>query len=149
MAAIDSYGGKTLASRVHNTFDDHPEVKKEELHHFWLKEAHKPYPLQVTIKTRIFGSLIPRPPPFLPSVCVHNNTQEQKTSEKLGRPGSLHKGPTAKTTHKIICLSTSLCFRTPDLSVMETIRFDRKETHFQVQYVYWPSPPTSTSRPLT
>jgi len=22
-------------------------------------------------------SLIPRPPPFLPSVCVHNNTQEQ------------------------------------------------------------------------
>ena len=27
------------------------------------------------------GSLIPRPPPFLPFVCVHNNTQEWKTSE--------------------------------------------------------------------
>ena len=27
-------------------------------------------------------SLVPRPPPFLPSVCIHINTQEQKTSEK-------------------------------------------------------------------
>ena len=24
-------------------------------------------------------SLVPRPPPFLPSVCVHNNTRERKT----------------------------------------------------------------------
>ena len=27
-------------------------------------------------------SLAPRPPPFLPSVCIHNNTQERKTSGK-------------------------------------------------------------------
>ena len=30
-------------------------------------------------------SLVPRPPPFLPSVCIHNNTRERKTS---GRPVS-------------------------------------------------------------
>ena len=30
-------------------------------------------------------SLIPRPPPFLPFVCSHNNTREQKTSEKRER----------------------------------------------------------------
>ena len=35
-------------------------------------------------------SLVPRPPPFLPSVCVHNNTRERKTGEKRGRPGSIH-----------------------------------------------------------
>ena len=34
-------------------------------------------------------SFIPSPL-FLPSVCVHNNTQEQKTGEKQGRPGSIH-----------------------------------------------------------
>ena len=27
-------------------------------------------------------SLVPRPPPFLPSVCVHNNTRNRKISEK-------------------------------------------------------------------
>ena len=27
-----------------------------------------------------------RPPPFLPSVCVHNNTREQKTGEKIKIP---------------------------------------------------------------
>ena len=35
-------------------------------------------------------SLVPRPPPFLPSVCIHNKTQERKTSEKQGRPGTIH-----------------------------------------------------------
>ena len=35
-------------------------------------------------------SLVPRPPPFLPSICVHNNSREQKTGEKQGRPGSIH-----------------------------------------------------------
>ena len=29
-------------------------------------------------------------PPFVPSVCFHNNTQEWKTGEKQGRPGSIH-----------------------------------------------------------
>ena len=29
----------------------------------------------------MLASLVPRPPPFLPSICVHNNTQEQKTRE--------------------------------------------------------------------
>ena len=29
------------------------------------------------------SSLIPRPFPFLPSVCIHNNTQERKTSKKI------------------------------------------------------------------
>ena len=38
----------------------------------------------------ILISLGPRPPPFLPSVCVHNNTRERKTGEKRGRPGSIH-----------------------------------------------------------
>ena len=35
-------------------------------------------------------SLVPRPPLFLPSICIHNNTQERKTGEKRGRPGSIH-----------------------------------------------------------
>ena len=35
-------------------------------------------------------SLVPRPPPFLPSVFFHYNTREQKTSEKWGRPRSIH-----------------------------------------------------------
>ena len=35
-------------------------------------------------------SLVPRPPLFLPSICVHNNTREQKNGEKQGRPGSIH-----------------------------------------------------------
>ena len=35
-------------------------------------------------------SLVPRPPLLLPSICVHNNTREQKTGEKRGRPGSIH-----------------------------------------------------------
>ena len=34
-------------------------------------------------------SLVPRPPPCLPSVCVHNNTRERKTGEKRGKPGSI------------------------------------------------------------
>ena len=38
----------------------------------------------------VLCNLVPRPPPFLPSVCVHNNTQERKTSKKRGRPGSIH-----------------------------------------------------------
>ena len=39
----------------------------------------------------ISSSLVPRPPPFLPYVCVCNNTWEQKTGEKQGRPpGSIH-----------------------------------------------------------
>ena len=33
---------------------------------------------------------VPRPLPFLPSVCVHNNTREWKTGEKRGRSGSIH-----------------------------------------------------------
>ena len=34
------------------------------------------------------GSLGPRPPPFLPSVCIHNNTRERKTGEKHFRRSS-------------------------------------------------------------
>ena len=36
------------------------------------------------------SSLVPRPPLFLPSVCIHNNTREWKTDEKRERPGSIH-----------------------------------------------------------
>ena len=32
-----------------------------------------------------YASLVPRPPPFLPSICVHNNTRKQKNQ---GRPGN-------------------------------------------------------------
>ena len=35
-------------------------------------------------------SFVPRPPPFLSSVCIHNNTRGLKTSEKRGRLGSIH-----------------------------------------------------------
>ena len=36
-------------------------------------------------------SLVPRSPPFLHSVCVHNNTRKRKTDKKKrGRPGSIH-----------------------------------------------------------
>ena len=37
--------------------------------------------------TRSFTSLVPRPLPFLPSVCIHNNTRERrlaKNGEDLG-----------------------------------------------------------------
>ena len=34
-----------------------------------------------------FPSLVPRPPPFLPSVCVHNNTRERKTDKKRSANG--------------------------------------------------------------
>ena len=30
-------------------------------------------------------SFVPRPPPFLSSVCVHNNTRERKTGKKTGK----------------------------------------------------------------
>ena len=33
------------------------------------------------------GSLVPK---ASPSVCIHNNTRERKTSEKPGRPGSIY-----------------------------------------------------------
>ena len=148
MAVIDSYGGKTLASRVHNTFDDHPEVKKEELHHFWLNEAHKPYPLKVTKLGFLVASFPGLPRFYLPFAftIIHRSRRPAKNWEGLEAfitwmtSGGCNvdvggRGPTAKTTHKIICLSTSPCFQTPDLSVMETIRLDRKETHFQ--YVYF------------
>ena len=39
---------------------------------------------------RLELSLVPRTPPFLPSVCVHNNTCKWKTGEKRGRPGSIY-----------------------------------------------------------
>ena len=31
------------------------------------------------LQTCCIGSLVPRPPPFLPSICVHSNTRERKT----------------------------------------------------------------------
>ena len=34
----------------------------------------------VSTKLIVKHSLVPRPPPFLPSVCVHDNTREQKTN---------------------------------------------------------------------
>ena len=34
----------------------------------------------VVVCHAIGSSLVPRPPLFLPSVCVHNNTREQKTA---------------------------------------------------------------------
>ena len=36
------------------------------------------------------SSLVSRPLPFLLSICVHYNTQEQKTGEKQRRPGNIH-----------------------------------------------------------
>ena len=58
----------------------------------------------VVVRHAIGSSLVPRPPLFLPSVCIHNNTQERKTAitnlpilciivntkgrSKWGRPGN-------------------------------------------------------------
>ena len=39
---------------------------------------------------KVKPSFVSRPPLFLPSVCVHNNTRERKTIERWGRPGSIH-----------------------------------------------------------
>ena len=41
-------------------------------------------------RARVPTILVPRPPPFLFSVCAHNNTRERMTGEKRGRPGSIH-----------------------------------------------------------
>ena len=48
-------------------------------------------------------SLVPKPPPFLPSVCIHSNTRERKTSEKWGRPGSIHHVSGCKGGNIQIC----------------------------------------------
>ena len=40
--------------------------------------------------TTVCGTLVPRPPLLLPSVCIENNKPERKTGEKRGRPGSIH-----------------------------------------------------------
>ena len=49
------------------------------------------YGHQLVVATALHcTSLIPRPPPFLPFFCVHYNTRERRTSEKQGRPGSIH-----------------------------------------------------------
>ena len=52
----------------------------------------EPHTSETALRTCVcvLHSLIPRLPLFLPSVCVHNNTREQKTSEKRGRSGSIH-----------------------------------------------------------
>ena len=39
---------------------------------------------------KVLISLVPRPPPFLSSICVHNNTRERKIDKIGGRPGSSH-----------------------------------------------------------
>ena len=51
--------------------------------HYW--SGISAWPHKFTAK-----SFVPRPPPFIPSVCVHNNTREWKTSKKLGRFESVH-----------------------------------------------------------
>ena len=43
--------------------------------------------LQCTNPLNSNTSVVPRPPPFLPSVCTHNDTHG---SEKQGRPRSIH-----------------------------------------------------------
>ena len=45
-------------------------------------------PRKITLWVKF--SLVPKPPPFLPSIFIHNNTRGQKTSKKRGRPGSIH-----------------------------------------------------------
>ena len=51
---------------------------------------------------------------------------KKKTGEGLGALDvGGEGGPTAKTTHRTICLSTLPRLRTPDLSVLETTRLDQ------------------------
>ena len=97
-------------------------------------EQHLPFKLML-----LCLSLVPRPPLFLPSVCVHNNTRERKTSEKRGRPGSIHHVNDVRWTRggrgggraqlPKQCTASSVRellpqFWTPDLSVIETTRLD-------------------------
>ena len=44
------------------------------------------------VSTCNVASLVPKSPPFLPSVCVHNKIQNWKISKKLKweRPGNIH-----------------------------------------------------------
>ena len=51
-------------------------------------KVHTTCELEIQIQSG--PSLGPRPIPFWSSVCVPNNTREWKTSEKRGRPGSIH-----------------------------------------------------------
>ena len=51
--------------------------------HYW--SGISAWPHKFTAK-----SFVPRPPLFIPSVCVHNNTREWKTSKKWGRSESIH-----------------------------------------------------------
>lgn len=86
---------------------------------WYVYEWHNKASKQATkCKLASFPGLLP----FLPSVCVHNNTQEWKSSDKRSKAGSKagsiqmtssgHKvdvggrGPTTKTTHWIIRLNT-------------------------------------------
>ena len=73
---------------------------------------------------------------FLPTKCsirikltlIHGSGRLAKKKNGEG-PGALdvggEGGPTAKTTHRTICLSTLPRLRTPDLSVLETTRLDQ------------------------
>ena len=54
--------------------------------------------MYIIVENGDYFSLGPRPPPLLPSVCVHNNTWERKTGEKRGRPGSIHHMVDARLT---------------------------------------------------
>ena len=36
------------------------------------------------------SNLVPRPLPFLPSICIHNNTRKRKSNKKQGRPELIH-----------------------------------------------------------
>ena len=44
----------------------------------------------LNIEICIVKALVVESAYVIPSVCVHNNTQEQKTDKKWGRPGSIH-----------------------------------------------------------
>lgn len=72
--------------------------------------------------------------PDLPHfICVHNNTQKQKSSEIRGRSKSIYhvndirwtwgghgeEGPSTKTMHWTICANVLLQFWTPDISVVK------------------------------
>ena len=96
--------------------------------------------------------------PGLPRLC-----SQYTAGEEWGSPGSIHhvndvrwmrggldvggRGPTDKTMHWIIRSSALLQFRTPDGSVIETTRLDRKKLTFKFSihiFEYWPLPPMST-----
>ena len=106
----------------------------------------------------LFPSLVPRPPPFLSPICVYNNTWEWKTDEKKWRLESIYHVNDVRWTRGRRRGEGPNCENNTQDNPFEHCNpaldsrpyLDRNYSSWLVIYLnISPSPPTSTSHPLT